>query len=151
MRFTTSRIAPSLAAYLAPYFPDVQFLQDPEQQGLQTPCLFLQQRYSQMDKETGGRYLRRLGLELTYLEDYHLTDLQQRYQSAGEQLDLLMDFFPYREKGDGGETVWIRAHDRQWRIDLDALHYQFELRERVFIPKDDVKMQNMREEVMANE
>ena len=62
-----------------------------------------------------------------------------------------MDFFPYREKDDGGETVWIRAHDRQWRIDLDALHYQFELRERVFIPKDDVKMQNMREEVMANE
>lgn len=144
MNFTVSTIAKSLADYLAPSFPGITFLQDPAQQKSNTPCMFLQQRYSNIGLQTGGFFLRTIGLDLTYLEDYNLPDLQRRYQSAAETLDLLMETFPYND-GTSEGTVLIRAYDRDWRIDLDALHYKFEIKERVSIPKEYAKMQTIQE------
>ena len=49
------------------------------------------------------------------------------------------------------EPTQIRTYEREWRIDLNELHYQFEIRERVSIPKEAVKMQTIekyQEEVM---
>lgn len=141
MNFTVATVARSLAAYLADTLPGVTMYEDPNQQDSQMPCMFLQQRYSYPEHETGTDwYLRRIGLDLTYLEDYNLPDLQQRYQQAAEALDLVMDTFPYT---DGTDTALIRTYDREWRIDLDALHYKFELRVRVFIPRAETKMQSM--------
>lgn len=142
MNFTVSTIAKSLADYLAPYFPGVTFCEDPNQQGSNPPILFLQNRYSRLEHETGGHWLRCIGLDLTYLEDYNLPDLQQRYQNAAEAPDLVMETFPYRD-GDGGPHVPLRTYDREWAIDLDAMHYKFELRERVSIPQEYTRMQTM--------
>ena len=97
MNLTVTTIAKSLADYLAPCFPSVAFYEDPNQQGSRTPCMFLQTRYNYLTLETGGFWRRRLGLDLTYLEDYNRPDLQQRYQRAGETLDLLMETFPYSD------------------------------------------------------
>ena len=141
MNFTVSTVARSLADYLAPQFPGVAFFENPNQQGSKPPCMFLQQRYSYIERETGnGWFLRRLGLDLTYLLDYNLPDLQQRYQQAAEQLDLVMDCFPY---SDGQLTAPVYTYEREWRIDLDALHYRFELRERVRLPESGTPMQTM--------
>ena len=142
MSLTVTTIAKSLADYLAPCFPSVAFYEDPNQQGSRTPCMFLQTRYNYLTLETGGFWRRRMGLDLTYLEDYNRPDLQQRYQRAGETLDLLMETFPYSD-GETAGTVLLRAHEREWRVDLDALHYRFELLERVSIPEEYVKMQTM--------
>ncbi len=142
MNLTVTTIAKSLADYLAPCFPSVAFYEDPNQQGSRTPCMFLQTRYNYLTLETGGFWRWRLGLDLTYLEDYNRPDLQQRYQRAGETLDLLMETFPYSD-GETAGTILLRAHEREWRIDLDALHYRFELLERVSIPEAVVKMQAM--------
>lgn len=141
MNFTISTIAKSLADYLAPSFPGVTFYEDPNQQGSKAPMLFLQQRYAYVEpRRNNGYYLRRIGLDLTYLVDYNLPDLQQQYQQAAEQLDLLMETFPY---SDGTDNALLRAYDREWRIDLDALHYKFELQVWVTIPETAVKMQTM--------
>ena len=141
MNFTISTIAKSLADYLAPSFPGVTFYEDPNQQGSKAPMLFLQQRYAYVEpRRNNGYFLRRIGLDLTYLVDYNLPDLQQQYQQAAEQLDLLMETFPYT---DGTETGLLRTYDREWRIDLDALHYKFELQVWVTIPEDNVKMETM--------
>lgn len=141
MNFTIQTIAKSLANYLASSFPGVTFYEDPNQQGSKPPMLFLQQRYAYVEpRRNNGYYLRRIGLDLTYLVDYNLPDLQQQYQRAAEQLDLLMETFPYT---DGTETGLLRTYDREWRIDLDALHYKFELQVWVTIPEDSVKMQTM--------
>lgn len=141
MNFTISTIAKSLADYLAPSFPGVTFYEDPNQQGSKAPMLFLQQRYAYVEpRRNNGYYLRRIGLDLTYLVDYNLPDLQQQYQQAAEQLDLLMETFPY---SDGTENALLRTYDREWRIDLDALHYKFELQVWVSIPETAVKMQTM--------
>lgn len=141
MNFTISTIAKSLADYLAPSFPGVTFYEDPNQQGSKAPMLFLQQRYAYVEpRRNNGYYLRRIGLDLTYLVDYNLPDLQQQYQQAAEQLDLLMETFPY---SDGTDNALLRTYDREWRIDLDALHYKFELQVWVTIPEDNVKMETM--------
>ena len=141
MNFTIQTIAKSLANYLASSFPGVTFYEDPNQQGSKAPMLFLQQRYAYVEpRRNNGYYLRRIGLDLTYLVDYNLPDLQQQYQQAAEQLDLLMETFPYT---DGTDSTLLRTYDREWRIDLDALHYRFELLERVTLPADFVPMETM--------
>ena len=59
-----------------------------------------------------------------------------------QTLDLLMETFPYSD-GETEGTVLLRTHEREWRIDLDALHYRFELMERVSIPQAEIKMETM--------
>lgn len=142
MKFSVANVAKSLGDYLAPVLPGVNFYEDPNQQGSEMPCAFLQQRYAHMEKHTGGRWLRRIGLDLTYLEDYNLVDLQRRYQKAAEALDMVLDTFPY---SDGESTAVLRTYDREWRIDADALHYKFELRVTVSIPEDAELMQAIEE------
>lgn len=143
MNLTVSTLARSLADYLAPVLPGVAMYEDPNQQGSQPPCMFLQTRYNRLKLEMGGYWLRTLGLDLTYLLDYNLPDLQQQYQAAAEALDLVMETFPYSDGSDEGQAL-LRTYDREWTVDLDAMHYKFELRERVTLPKPDVpKMQEL--------
>ena len=142
MNLTVSTISKSLADYLAPSFPGVTFYEDPNQQDSKPPMMFLQTRTNRLELETGGYWLRTLGIDLVYLLEYNLPNLQQLYQAAGETLDLLMETFPYSDGTTEG-TVLLRTYDREWNIDLDELHYRFELRERVSIPEKYVKMQTM--------
>ena len=143
MNFTVSTIAGSLADYLAPVMPGVTMYEDPNQQGSIPPCMFLQQRYSYIEPQRqSGIFLRRICLDLTYLEDYNRPDMQRLYQSAAEALDLVMETFPYSD-GSSEETALLRTYDREWRIDLDAMHYKFELRVWVALPEDAVKMRTM--------
>lgn len=142
MNFTISTIAQSLAAYLAPSFPGVTFYEDPNQQGSPTPCMFLQQRYSYTKLRQGGRWLRQIGLDLTYLVDYNLPNMQQLYQTAAESLDLVLDTFPYTDGTTEGTTL-LRTYDREWRIDLDAMHFKFELQVWVELPETFNPMETM--------
>ena len=140
MTFTILSIARSLAEHLAPVLPGVRFYEDPNQQGTRPPCLFLQQRYSYLDHRQAGRQLRRIGLDLTYLVPYNLPDLHRRYLQVAEALDEAMEVFSY---SDGTETALVRTYDRQWQMDLDALHYKFELKIWVEQPHSGPTMQQM--------
>ena len=152
MTFTVSTIAKSLAGYLAPVLPGVAMYEDPNQQGSQPPCMFLQTRYNRLKLEMGGYWLRTLGLDLTYLLDYNLPDLQQRYQAAAEALDLVMETFPYSDGEAEAEPVLLRTYVRSWKVDLDALHYKFELRERVTLPAPSVpKMETLEQGLKIQE
>ena len=53
MNFTVSTIAASLADYLAAVLPGVTMYEDPNQQGSKPPMMFLQQRFSFLEHETG--------------------------------------------------------------------------------------------------
>lgn len=144
MTFSTTTLSASLAAYLAPILPGVAMYEDPNQQGTKCPCMFLQTRYSYTERRRAERdyYFRRIGLDLTYLEDYNLPDLQQRYQAAAEALDPIMETVPYSHDEDEVPTL-LRTYEREYTIDQDALHYKFELQVSVRIPRDEVKMQTM--------
>ena len=144
MIMTVSAIARSLATYLCPYFEGVTFYENPNQQGTKTPCMFLQQMYANIKPEISGLYMRRIGLDLTYLLKYNLPDLQSRYQEAAEKLDILMETFPYADE-ETDDVLLIRTYDRQWRVDIEAMHYKFEIKERVYIPKTYAKMEHIEE------
>ena len=104
--------------------------------------MFLQQRYAYTKLRQARRWLRQIGLDLTYLVDYNLPNMQQLYQEAAEQLDLLMETFPYTDGATEGTTL-LRTYDREWRIDLDAMHYKFELQVWVEMPEDFNPMETM--------
>lgn len=142
MNFTISTVAKSLAAYLKPYFPNVTLLQNPTQQNTNPPSMFLQQRYSFIKVKTAGRFLRQIGLDLVYRERYNLPNLQELYQAAAEQLDLLMETFPYSDGTTEG-TALLRTYEREWRIDQDAMHYKFELQVWVEQPETITPMETM--------
>lgn len=152
MNLTVSTISKSLADYLAPSFPGVTFYEDPNQQNSKPPMMFLQTRTNRLELETGGYWRRILGVDLVYLLEYNLPNLQRLYQKAGETLDLLMETFPYSD-GETAGTTLLRTYDREWNIDLDELHYRFELRERVSIPEEYAKMRTMEynEEILNDE
>ena len=140
MTFATANLAASLAAYLAPYFPGVTFYTGPNQQGTEPPCMFLQQRYSYPDLQQDGRRRLRIGLDLAYLLDYNLPNMQLQYQEAADTLNVVMETFLY---SDGADTALLRTYDKEARIDLDALHYKFEVRVWVSLPETPVMMQTM--------
>lgn len=140
MTFATANLAASLAAYLAPYFPGVTFYPGPNQQGTEPPCMFLQQRYSYPDLQQDGRRRLRIGLDLAYLLDYNLPNMQLQYQEAADTLNVVMETFPY---SNGADTALLRTYDKESRIDLDALHYKFEVRVWVSLPETPIMMQTM--------
>ena len=74
--------------------------------------------------------------------DYNLPNMQQLYQTAAETIDLAMETFPYTDETTEEETL-LRTYDREWRIDLDAMHYKFELKVWVELPEPVVPMETM--------
>ena len=141
MTFSVGAVAQSLADYLAPFFPGVAFYEDPNQQGSDEPCMFLQQRGGDSEERLNGYEERGIQLELVYLEAYTRPDMHRRYLAAAEQLDGVMKMFPYKNDR---ETALLHTYRREWNIDQDALHYKFELRVRGFSPAQSVPMRRMR-------
>ena len=144
MIFTIQSTARSLAEHLAPVLPGVHFYEGPNQQGSETPCMFLQQRYSRIKKRQAGRWLRMVGLDLTYLEDYNLPNLQALYETAAEAMDQALETFPYSDDFDGGCSTLLRTYDREWKVDSDELHYKFELRVWVTLPENGAMMETLK-------
>lgn len=148
MTFTIRTIAQSLALYLAPILPGVQMLEDPVQQGVDPPCMFLQQRDLEIHSQLDNRAKRTIRFDLTYLLRHNLPDLHQQYLAAVEALDLCMEAFPYT---DGTETALLRTYDRRASIDGDGMHYKFELRVFVDRTDDSALMQDMQMNLRRNE
>lgn len=131
MTFTIKTIADSIAGHFSTLLSGVTWYEDPNQQGTVCPCAFLQLMSSDVKLRRAGRLLRTLRFDLTYLEDYNLPDLQRRYQEAQEILDLNFETFAYTDGSVDSNGVPVsmilRTYNRQASIDLDALHYKFDL------------------------
>lgn len=124
MIFSLNFLTKSLADFLSTAFPSASFYVDPNQQGTKTPCFFVQQRFAQAEDKIGGMALRKIGCDLVYLLDYNLPDLQRQYQTAADTLDEYLDVFTY---SDGESTTLLRCENRSWTIQVDELHYKFDL------------------------
>lgn len=125
MTFTMPTLSRSLAEYLAPSLPDVTFYADPNQQGTASRALFLRQTNARITSQTGGRFLRRLGLDLVYLEQLNSVDAETRLQAAADVLDQRMETFPYSSGEE--KAVLLRTYERHWEIMDSTLHYKFDL------------------------
>lgn len=131
MKFTIKTIAESVATHFSSLLPGVKWYEDPNQQGTQCPCAFLQLMSSDVKLRLSGRLLRTLRFDLTHLEDYNLPDLQRRYQEVQEIIDENFETFEYadgsKDEYDKPVTTILRTYNRQASIDLDGLHYKFDL------------------------
>lgn len=144
MRFTFPALARSLADCLAPDLPGVRFFADPAQQGAKPPMLFLRQTNARITKQMGERFLRKLGLDLVYLERFNTVDGDSRLQAAADVMDQRLETFPYRS-GPEEKTVLLRAHERHWEITDSTLHYKFELRLFLTLSEDAALMRSIQE------
>lgn len=125
MTFTMLALSRSLADYLAPSLPNVSFYADPNQQGTASRALFLRQTNARITSQVGGRFLRRLGLDLVYLEQLNSVDAETRLQAAADVLDQRMETFPYSSGEE--KAVLLRTYERHWEIMDSTLHYKFDL------------------------
>ena len=140
MVFSLGFLALSLANHLSTSFPQAGFYADPNQQGTKTPCFFVQQRFASIEDKIGGRFLRKIGVDLVYLLDYNLPNLQRQYQDAADTLDEVLDLFRY---SDGSETTWMRTEKRNWTIAIDELHYKFDVHAWCNLAENVPKMEEM--------
>lgn len=144
MIFTMPALARSLADYLAPQLPDVSFYADPNQQGTKSPALFLRQTFAKISPQPSGLFLRRLGLDLVYLDRFYTVKDESRLQAAADVMDQQLEIFPYSVEQDS-EAVNIRTYDRRWEITDSTLHYKFELRLRLTPVEDTALMRSIQE------
>lgn len=144
MIFTMPALARSLADYLSPELPGASFYADPNQQGTRSPALFLRQTFAKISPQPGGMLLRRLGLDLVYLDRFYTVREESRLQVAADVMDQLLETFPYSADR-GGAAVCLRTYDRRWDIADSALHYKFELRLRLTLAEDAALMRSIQE------
>ena len=144
MIFTFPALSRSLADCLAPDLPGVRFFADPAQQGAKPPMLFLRQTNARIAKKMGERFLRRLGLDLVYLERLNIPDGDSRLQAAADVMDQMLETFPYAAEKDG-KAVALRTYDRHWEIADSTLHYKFQLRLRLTQAEDAALMRSIQE------
>ena len=143
MIFTMPALSRSLANYLAPSLPDVSFYADPNQQGTASRALFLRQTNARITKQTGGRFLRRLGLDLVYLEQFNSVDAETRLQAAADVLDQRMETFPYSSGEE--KAALLRTYERNWEIVDGTLHYKFDLQLWLTYAEDAALMMSIQE------
>ena len=143
MTFTMPALSRSLADYLAPSLPDVSFYADPNQQGTASRALFLRQTNARITKQTGGRFLRRLGLDLVYLEQLNSVDAETRLQAAADVLDQRLETFPYSSGEE--KAVLLRTYERNWEISDSTLHYKFDLQLWLTYEEDAALMMSIQE------
>ena len=143
MTFTMPALSRSLADYLAPSLPDVSFYADPNQQGTASRALFLRQTNARIAKQVGGRFLRRLGLDLVYLEQLNSVDAETRLQAAADVLDQRMETFPYSSGEE--KAVLLRTYERSWEISDSTLHYKFDLQLWLTYEEDAALMMSIQE------
>lgn len=141
MTFTMLALSRSLADYLAPSLPNVSFYADPNQQGTASRALFLRQTNARITSQVGGRFLRRLGLDLVCVLDFHGLSMDDRYTKIADILDEMMEVFPYI--GGEGSPAFLRTYERRWDIVDDVLHYKFDLKVWVSREEDAVLMQSI--------
>ena len=144
MTFTLPGLARSLADYLAPDLPGATYYADPNQQRTRLPALFLRQTNARISKQMGDRLLRRLGLDLVYLERLNIPEGDSRLQAAADVMDQRLETFPYHN-GEDEKSVLLRPHDRHWEILDSTLHYKFELKLWLTYQEDAVLMRSIQE------
>ena len=105
------------------------------------PCFFLFLMPSEISGETGGRYLRDLGIDIVFVQQRNIQDGNRGMLSAAEYLDRALDCFPYTDGS--GDTALIHTFERNWKTEDQVLHYQFHIRQRVSVPGESDYMREM--------
>ncbi len=143
MIFTLQCVSDSLAGVLKAGYPDYPVYGSPVPQGADPPCFFIFFMPSTIEGQVDERYMRDLGVDIVFVQERCIVDGNARILEVAEYLDGALELFPYHD-GSGG-TALVRTFERQWKIEDGELHYQSHIKQRVAVPRDTIRMQEMEE------
>ena len=143
MIFTLENIINSLAGVLTARYPDYPVYASPNQQGTDYPCFFIFFMPSKIEKHMNDRFLRDLGVDIVFVQQRNIVNGNAEIQAIAEYLDGTLELFDYVDSS--GRTAKIRTFERQWQTEDDEMHYQFHIRQRVSVPRNNELMQIMEE------
>ena len=143
MIFTLDNVINSLAGVLTAQYPDYPVYASPNQQGTDYPCFFIFFMPSKIEKHMNDRFLRDLGVDVVFVQQRNIVNGNAEIQAIAEYLDGALDLFDYVDGR--GRKAKIRTFERQWQTEDDEMHYQFHIRQRVSIPRNNELMQIMEE------
>lgn len=136
--FTLELLHQAIGEAVCTALPGVTVYDNPSQQGTRLPALFITCRGTQrIEDQIGGRWLRKLRYDLCYLERHNRPDLGERYIRAAEALDGALESVSYPD------GLPLRLEKRGWFVELDSMHYQFDLNIRVRLPYTPNFMESM--------
>lgn len=130
---TNLRLFQSIARHIETILPGYNVYINPNQQHTKLPCFFVQfVNNNNIVNDTVSRdkrFLRTFFIDLIYMNDYNLTNLYTEYAGIADILDANLQFIPYiyntSDEPDVEKTTLIRTYQRNYNINLDALHYRF--------------------------
>lgn len=140
-------ISSALADFLTEQFPNSTVYDSPMQQDAELPAWYIKfMPNSSVTEQIDERYMRKIHIDLAYLEDYNLPNLYDLYMYAAELLDEKMVYLPY---SNNGVSCVLHVYNRHWSIDQSAMHYKITLNIRTAI--DNSATPKMLELEQANE
>lgn len=143
--FSILRMLYSIAYLIKTEF-DIPIYLDPKQQGVVTPCFFIQLIGSgqHLKEEIGKMAIYNLQFDVTYLTDYNKQDKYSDYYNVIDKFDCLLCNVPY-VNDEGEKLASFGIHTRDYTTDLQALHYRFKTAVRVKLISDEDEGELLRE------
>lgn len=144
--FSIMRMLYSVASAIKEEYPDTPIYIDPKQQGIQTPCFFVQLVGSgeHLKREIGVMGSYHLTIDISYLTEYDVNDKYSDYYKVIEKLDVILCNIKY--VNDEGERIGsFGVFSRDYTTDLSAMHYKIRTAVRVRLVDDENESALLRE------
>ncbi len=125
MEFDLNRLTDQIARHLAPRLEGFHFYENPTQQGVKMPCLFIQGEEGEPDLWPGDGQLRQVTVRLTYRDKVHTTEWMERARQVAEILDDALSTVEYRDRE--GASALLRVGARRWEAADQELVYRLSL------------------------
>lgn len=116
------------------------------QQGVKTPCFFISLIPGSDKDEIDDREFVDLGLDIVFLQDTNIINAMDGIYKVLEFLQENLRMIPYTQGEEGEEeTTYLHTYDRAHHLEEMDLHYQFHLRNRMHLAKNETLMQALEE------
>lgn len=143
MTYTLDNIIKSIAQMLRDQWPELTVYDSRTPSGTKYPCFFIQLMPSSIQDQIDRRDLRRVSLDIVYIQQRNIPNASREILQVADQLDELLELIQY---SDGqGTPVPLHTHDRNYSIEDQELHYKLTLRNRVMRPAQYVKINQVEE------
>lgn len=142
--FTLTELNQAVASAVSAAVPGVNIYDNPNQEGTELPAVFITYRGEQLlERQIGNRWMRTVRFDVVYMEELNAPNMGDLYRAAAESLDYALDTVPL------SDGTPLRVLNRSWFVELDALHYQFDVKVRVAKPEtaNYIKTLNLTEEL----
>lgn len=130
MIYSIPNLINSIASMLADRY-SLPVYASPNQQGTEFPCFFVFLRPSRMLDQIDTIGKREIFFDVVYVQARNQPDAYSDIYEKADGLDELFDMVQYV---DGGLSVPLHTHEREYSIEDQELHYKFKIIARVSLP-----------------